>query len=238
MSVTLHTLGSNSSGNCYILTVGEDKLIIELGVRWKDILAATGYNLKSISGCITTHCHVDHSRSIPNALAYGLDVYSTAEVVSRYPKVKAMEPMKRYEIGNFKVLPLSVEHNTECYAYVIDHPDMGRLVFATDCTDFPYEIPDVTATLIEVNFCEDTIVEHACDGTFANSRPGNHMSLDRSIGAVRRLYNPRLMFVGAIHLSDSNSDENLIKRRFKEELGVDIRCLDAGDVVTFDKDEF
>lgn len=146
--------------------------------------------------------------------------------------------MKRYKIGNFTVMPLSVEHNVQCLAYVIDHPDIGRLIFATDCIDFPYKVQNVNYMLCEVNYCEDKIIDNICNGADIHSRPDNHMSLDTAIEVVGRLYNPRLSLVCAIHLSDGNSDENAIKKRFREELGIDIKIADKNTEFILSKEDF
>ena len=133
-----------------------------------------------------------------------------------------LEPMKKYKIGSFEVIALPMEHNVECYGYVIDHPDMGRLVFYTDTRSFNYKIPHVNFVLGEVNYSDDIILDNLCNGYDVRSQYDNHMSLDTSLAVIRRLYSPELSEVICCHLSDSNADESEIKRRFKSELGMDV----------------
>ena len=57
MSATLHCISTGSVGNSYILDVNGEKLILELGVRWKDILKALNYNLESVRACLVSHAH-------------------------------------------------------------------------------------------------------------------------------------------------------------------------------------
>lgn len=135
-------------------------------------------------------------------------------------------------------MPLSVEHNAPCLAYIIDHKEIGRLVFATDLMDFPYKIPDVSCLMLECNYCEETILNNLCNGADIHSRPDNHLSLEKALEATRRLYNPKLNKVIALHLSDGNSDENLIKRKFKEELGIDVLIAESGLSVNLNEDDF
>jgi phosphoribosyl 1,2-cyclic phosphodiesterase len=54
----LITLGSSSSGNAYILDCGNEQLIIELGVSWKDILKGLDYNLTKVRACLVSHQHL------------------------------------------------------------------------------------------------------------------------------------------------------------------------------------
>lgn len=56
-SCTLKCLGSSSAGNCYILDCGGDKLLLELGVHFNQVLKELKYEegLRSVRGCLTTH---------------------------------------------------------------------------------------------------------------------------------------------------------------------------------------
>lgn len=53
----LRFLGSSSSGNSAILEVGEDRLVLDLGVKFEDVLKAINYDkgLKGVRGCFATH---------------------------------------------------------------------------------------------------------------------------------------------------------------------------------------
>jgi phosphoribosyl 1,2-cyclic phosphodiesterase len=50
-------LGSSSAGNGYVITAGEDRLIVELGLKWDSYLKALDYDLDGISGVLVTHSH-------------------------------------------------------------------------------------------------------------------------------------------------------------------------------------
>lgn len=146
--------------------------------------------------------------------------------------------MSRVQIGGFKVMALPVEHNVECYGYVIDHLDMGRLVFYTDTRSFNYKLPHVNFVLGEVNFSDNIILNNLCDGRDMRSQYDNHMSLDTAISVMRRLYSHELSKVICCHLSDSNADESEIKRRFKSELGIDVEIAEQHKSFTLQKEEF
>lgn len=55
MSATLQVVNSGSAANGYILTCGNDKLIIEAGCKGKEYLTALNYDLNSVGGVIVTH---------------------------------------------------------------------------------------------------------------------------------------------------------------------------------------
>ena len=52
---TLKVISSGSVGNAYILDCGNEQLIIELGVSWKEILNELNYDLKKVRGCLASH---------------------------------------------------------------------------------------------------------------------------------------------------------------------------------------
>ena len=57
MSATLTCVSSGSIGNSYILSVDGEKLILELGIRWKDILKSLNFNLESVRACLVSPAH-------------------------------------------------------------------------------------------------------------------------------------------------------------------------------------
>ena len=64
----IKVIGSNSSGNSYILDCLGEYLLIELGVKWDNILNGLNYKTGDIVGCLVSHRHSDHSKSISKAL--------------------------------------------------------------------------------------------------------------------------------------------------------------------------
>lgn len=57
MSAILQCVSSGSVGNNYILDCNGEKLILELGIRWKDILKALNFKLEGVSGVLVSHAH-------------------------------------------------------------------------------------------------------------------------------------------------------------------------------------
>ena len=233
--------GSGSSGNCYIIRTSCDFLIVDLGVRFRDILAAINYGegIRNVRGCLVTHVHQDHSSYIPDALMYRLPVYSCAEVAEKWPGVAVLEHGHRYRMGGFTVMPLHVPHNAENYAYVIDHPETGRILFATDLVRFPYTVRNIDTVMIEANYSDGMLVDRLCSGADVRSRPDNHMSVDEAEATLVRLYGPQMKRVVLIHLSDGNSDE----RAFLEQIGAalpscKVYAAERGMEIPIGKDEF
>lgn len=53
----LKCIDSGSNGNCYILHANDSAILLDIGVRWKEVLRAIDYNLSAIDFALVTHSH-------------------------------------------------------------------------------------------------------------------------------------------------------------------------------------
>lgn len=228
MIPTLKVIGSSSKGNGYILETDDDILLIELGLPFIDYLRAMNYSegLKKVRGALVTHSHKDHSGHIQSAFNHGVKVYSTEDVVNTYPFVNILDSSSSMRFGSFTVQAYKVPHSVECYSFVIKHKDFGKMLFATDCSRFPYLIRGLNHIFIECNYSEDILFDRMCDGGTISSQYENHLSYDRCETSLKRLYNEDLQTIVLLHLSDANSDE----QRYRGSLKQMFPCVPTIDV--------
>lgn len=164
-------------------------------------------------------------------------MYSNDEVAEKYPEVRALEPKKKYRIGNFSVMPLEVPHDVKNYAYLVEHEEIGRLLFATDLTDFPYMIDDINHLCIECNYSE-AILEEAEDEDF-HIGSEQHMDVEKCVELVERSWNPKMRTVTLLHLSSQFSDEAEFVRRVQEVAGyAAVTAADKGVEVDLSLTDF
>lgn len=189
----------------------------------------------------------DHSAYRYKVSEYEIPILCSKDIVDdEHPlmdigRYKFLENKHRYNVGSFQVMPLTVPHG-DCpnFAYVIDHPSCGRILFVTDCEDFPYDIPGVTTLMIEANYSEEILLRHALDGEDIRSRSETHMEINRTIACVERLKSPKLRRVVLLHLSDGLSDEKAFIKAVQEKVGdfVDVFAADKGMTLSLEKDWF
>ena len=238
MSV-LKCLGSSSSGNAYILECDNEQLIIELGVSWKEIMKGLNYDITKVRACLTSHIHKDHSKSIPNAIKYGLQVVSCVEVRTIHPQVKVLKKGVKTLIGGFKIQPIPLYHNVECIGFLIEHSEFGRLVFATDTNSIPYRFKDVNHFLVECNYDVDILIDNACDNIYSQSASENHMELNDTIEFLKQNNSSPLQSITLIHLSNGNINAKTAKKRVQDELGFsNVIVADAGVEIELIKEDF
>ena len=66
-----------------------------------------------------------------------------------------MQPQKKYQLGNYIVIPFNVVHDVKNYGYIIKETNSNSLfVYATDFCDLPL-IANINNWLIECNYCDD-----------------------------------------------------------------------------------
>lgn len=214
----LKYLSSGSIGNSCILECNGERLLLELGVKWNDILRGLDYDLSNVAACLVSHIHNDHSKSVPNALKSGLSVYSCQDVANTYKGVKVLPVGVKTKIGGFKVQPLPLKHNVENYGFIITTADNNKIVFATDAAEFRYKIRGVHHWLIECNNCEELMLEHALNDVYSMSASENHLEIKQTIDALKNNFCVDTQTIVLCHLSQGNADEKEFAQRVKREL--------------------
>ena len=142
--------GSGSAGNCYLLHSPTEALIIEAGVRPEArMYACFGSDFSRLAGLLVSHRHADHAAYARQWSEGGVPVLATADVMERCaihdPFSTTITPGRWATVGRFRVLPFPLIHydpdGTRCpnVGFVIDHPETGRILFATDCESLSRE---------------------------------------------------------------------------------------------------
>lgn len=168
-----------------------------------------------------TVSHQDHANkdTIRKVIQYGIPTYSCEEVAKMCKGVNTIKKGRKTSIGGFKIQPIPLEHSVQCFGFLIEHDEIGRLVFATDCSSFPYLIKRVNHFLIECNWSEDVLIDNMCNNKEMRSRHEQHLELENTVMALSANYSSSLQTIVLLHLSNGNSNEKEFIERIQEELG-------------------
>lgn len=211
----LKTIGSGSSGNCYVLDDGEHILILEAGVPFTEVKEVIDYEVSRIACVLSSHEHGDHRKYLHEYESDGIRVLKGNELIGLCDRTL---DIKQVSFGNFVISPFEVPHDVPCFGYQIQHKDMGKLVFVTDAEYVKYTFPGVNHIMVESNYSQDILDENMNSGVIPKSLRDrimkSHMSFDTAKGMVKANKNPLLKNVILCHLSSRNSD----KKRFQEEM--------------------
>jgi len=244
----LKVVNSGSIGNCYILENENETLIIECGVSIQEIKEAINFDIKKVVGCLVSHVHNDHAKSVNEVMKLGIETYALADVFQKTgfsiksPYQNEIEHGKVFHVGNFKVMPFNVRHDVPCVGFLIDHFETGRFIFLTDTYFCDYTFPDLNNVIIEANFCHDIIKQKYNPETskeFLKNRIfKSHFSLRDCKNMLLANDLRKVQNIVLIHLSDSNSDEKRFQKEVYELTGKKTVCASKGLEIEFNKDAF
>lgn len=200
----LKCLGSGSSGNCYILENETEALVIEAGLPLKEVKRALGFNVKKIKAVIISHIHGDHRKYWHEYVMAGIPVF---------------EPYKNegciFQISkdSFWIKAFELVHDVPCYGFFIKHPEIGKMIYASDTEYIKYRFKGLAHILVECNYDKNFIQADAVNRSHVLE---GHMELQTTKEFVRVNNNPDLRNVVLLHLSANNSNEEDFKRQIEE----------------------
>lgn len=214
----LRCLASGSSGNCYILTDSSGQsLILDAGVPIKDIKRGLDWNIKNVAGCIVSHVHSDHSRSVKDLKSIGIPVFTP------YIRLEPMAMGRNYDlrIQAFDLTTLDgkwTHTNTDgsecpCYGFLITHKEMGRMLYITDTELIKWRFKDVNHILLGVNYDKDLV---DMDNPKSNHVIRGHMSIDTACDFVKANDSDSLQNVIMCHLSNENANSDTFIEKMRK----------------------
>lgn len=233
----LNVLGSDSNGNCYILQTDKEALIIEAGVRFSEVKKVLKWQLSKVVGAVISHEHNDHAKYVRDFVSNGITVLALPSVfkakgINSLSFRKDIEPMHGYIVGGFKVFAIPVCHDVPCLGFIIEHEDMGRMLFVTDTMMLEYRVPGLNHILLEANYAEDILDAKIEAGSVPVSmKPRlihSHMEIETAKGILRANDLSGVNEIVLIHLSNGNSDERRFIREVQEVSGKPVYAAVAG----------
>jgi phosphoribosyl 1,2-cyclic phosphodiesterase len=243
----LKVLGSNSSGNCYLLVSKTETLIIEAGIHFTAVKKALDFDLSKVVGCLSTHSHGDHSMFINNFIKSGIHCYSTYENFYKRNLLQSsfshvIEHLQYFNVGEFRIRALTVQHDVPCLSFLIEHEEMGLCYFATDTCDIPYEFTKLNNLIIEANYSDsiayDKIMSGRLDAYRQERVENSHLSLAKCKEFIEDMDSSQINNIVLIHLSNGSSNAVEFKNEIKSISHANVHIADKGLNINFDKTPF
>ena len=221
----LVVLGSNSLGNCYLLETESEALIIEAGCKLSEVKKALKWKLSKVCGAVVTHRHKDHAAYVKDFIKAGITVLALEDVfkeqgITGLSFRKDIQPNKGYIVGGFKVFAFQVVHDVPCVGYIIEHSDMGKMLFITDTMMCEYVFEPMNHILIEANYADDIL----------NRRIDNGILKANDLSDCNE--------VVLIHISDGNADESRFVSEVSEVTGLPVYAANAGLEIDLSKNPY
>jgi phosphoribosyl 1,2-cyclic phosphodiesterase len=245
----LKVIGSNSKGNAYFLETKTGGLLLDAGLRLRDIQKALGFDFNSILGCLITHEHQDHCKGVRALTFLGIDCYMSMGTLKTMQSLNTHRLMPiisgmQFDIGDFTILPFDTEHDSaQPLGFFIQYRPTGeRLVYLTDSYYCKYKFPRLNYILIECNYCLDILKSNIEAGlipeALKNRLLESHFSLDNVKDFLQANDLSEVRKIVLIHLSDGNSDAERMVREIKELTGKDVEVAENGKEIALELFEF
>lgn len=214
----LKCIATGSSGNCYTLTADNgETLILDAGIGIRDIKKGLNWNIRNVVGCIVSHAHSDHSKSVKDLRDMGIPVFTPYEVLltnkflaNSYFAVRIFDLTTS---DNKWVHTNSDGSECPCYGFLIEHPEMGKMLYVTDCEFVKWRFSGINHILLGVNYDKDLIDNE--DSAKVNHVYRGHMSIDTACDFVKANNFKDLENVIMCHLSKNNADKDLFIGKMK-----------------------
>lgn len=223
----LKIISSGSKGNCYILHGVTESLLLECGVKFKNIQIALDFDFSKIACCFVSHEHKDHSKELSTILSAGIDVYTskgTAEALSinsRY-NLKIVKSKDLRETKEFRMLFFTTQHDAaEPLGLLIENKiTKERLLFATDTFYIKYRFKNLNYIMVECNYSDEILKSNIEKGLIPESLKRRLLKSHFSLKYVKTFLQAndltRVRKIILIHLSDGNSNSKQFEKEIKE----------------------
>lgn len=219
-------LGSSSLSNCYLLQAENgETILIECGVDFKEVKKALDFNLRNVVGCLITHEHKDHSGYVQKVLEAGINCYmskGTKEVLGlSHHRANILGEFAKISIGEYKVMTFDTKHDCrQPVGFLIHHPEMGLMLFATDTYYLKYNFEGLNHIFIECNYAKDILFKNVELGIINNMLKNrtlrSHFELENVKNFLKANDLNAVRNICLLHLSDKNSDVGRFKREIEE----------------------
>lgn len=226
--IEITTLATGSKGNCYYITDGHTPLLLEAGIKFKEIQLKLNFQTRSIKGCLITHEHKDHCSGLQDVMKAGIDCYlslGTKDALDvQHHRLKVVENKEQFIIGTWTVLPFDVQHDvSEPFGFLLVNTVGDKLLFATDTYYIKYRFSGLTHLMVECNYSQKILDENILYGrtpmVLRKRLMRSHFSLENMKEFLKANDLTQLQEIWLLHLSDSNSNEEQFRLEIAELTG-------------------
>lgn len=205
-------LASSSSGNAYIVSDNDTRILLECGVSHQKLQKLSGFRLSEFQACLVSHEHKDHAKAVADLVSRGMAVYmspGTADALET-DAVNLIEHMEQFNVGSLDIVPFTTFHDAaEPLGFLIkSRVDGDVLAFATDTVNLRYKFPGLNILAIEANY--DKHILERCEKMPEKVRyriTNSHMEIDTLCDYLRSLDLSQCREIHLLHLSDATSHE-------------------------------
>jgi len=226
--IKIHATGS--TGNAYTIEDSDQMILIDPGIRFKDLQRKTNFTLSKYDFCLVSHEHQDHCKAVADVARLGIPIVLSAgtmeALIKKAPKGSFILkfPDEEFSLKKWKVLPFDLDHDAkEPFGFLIQSPSGKKILYATDTNKISYNFTGVTHYIVECNYSEKLLEKNSKlhESTKIRIRQ-THFALEdvKAFFLAQDLTKTEAIYL--VHLSDQNSNEKRFIRDIKKATGVPV----------------
>lgn len=215
------THATGSTGNAYTIQDGDQKILVDPGIRFKSLQKDTGFSLAMYDFCLLSHEHKDHSLAVDKILSLGIACamsQGTMDALSlSHPAVRVIASKREFKRSGWRVLPFDTQHDSiEPLGFLILTPSNKKILYATDTYHIEYNFKNITHYIVECNHSENLLGsnEKLHEDLRARIRL-NHWSIERLSDFFEKQDLESTEEIHLIHMSSENADSKLFYETIK-----------------------
>lgn len=234
---------TGSKGNCSVIESGDGHLlVIDAGIKYRQVDKAIGYRLHTADALLVTHAHKDHTLYLDQFLksniitVIGSETVRTLELgywnglIRTFPK----GIVTHHAQDNFLIKPIEMVHTNsdgtpcECFGFLIMDKSTGeKMLWSTDTQYIKNKFPALDYYCIECNYFEQNDYEGELDyieKSVEQRRVQSHMSFESCVKFLKMQDLSKCKEIHLLHLSTKMDDKERksvvkkMKRALKNEI--------------------
>ena len=228
-------LASGSKGNATYINVGGRRILIDVGITFKDLenrLNDIGVSIYSIDTLLITHSHSDHIKGLLNFYKkVNPKIYMSDKTYSELDllDIDYIPITNEFNIDDINIKTIILSHDVACYGYIITYKD-NSLVYITDTGYINEKYIDLLKNkniyIFESN--------HDIEMNLKSRKPMKyrmrvvsdvgHLSNNQAAYYLKKIVGNNTKHVFLAHLSEEDNDPMLALNTVKDSIeGIDVR---------------
>lgn len=239
----IKVLASGSKANCYLLETDKGSLMLDCGMTFRKLKESMDFDLSKVVGCLVSHSHFDHAKSVKELMNAGVDVYATKGTFQElnitelhrvnYIQSKHLINLKQ-KSDNIGIMPFETHHDTsEPVGFFVREFETDKtVVFATDTYYLSNTFMGANVIMIECNFITEKLLKNAEQGLIHPKLKDrlleSHFSLENVKEFLKATDLSKCKKIILLHLSETNADADRMVEEIEDLTGIETLVAEAG----------
>lgn len=229
--IDVEVLATGSKGNCYLLTSGETRILLDCGIAYKKTLKLLDFKLPT--AVLVTHEHQDHAKAAEDFIKHGVDVYMTTGTamalgLEENHRLHLIENGANFKVGECVSFAFEVTHDAAEPVNFIVNDGEDQILYVTDTGKISNKFDGLTKILIETNFDHETLRRSKkLDFRQTIRIHDNHLAIDSVTKYLEEIDLSECKEIYLIHISARHGDGEEFKNLIQKVVGDNIKVIVA-----------